>query len=102
MENITGNEPAMPIKGADKKFFNCNNDMEYTEWVKQCNPSIGLTIRQHFAAMAKIPWDAAINILNIQGYKDEEITINMVAELMAKYKLLEADALITELNKPTE
>ena len=93
MENITGNEPAMPIQPTfDNDGKICNERFAFE----------GLTIRQHFAAMAKIPWDAAINILNIQGYKDEEITINMVAELMAKYKLLEADALITELNKPTE
>ncbi len=61
----------------------------------------GLTIRQHFAAMAEMPWNAVMNTLNARGFKDEQITLEMVAEIRAKYKIIEADALIAELNKTT-
>lgn len=44
------NMPANPVKGCDGRFIDDNelNDC----WMDNCKPSIGLTKREHFAAMA--------------------------------------------------
>jgi hypothetical protein len=86
---ITGNEPAMPAKG--ERYDEMLGDIPayYT----------GLTIRQQFAAMA------------MQGIlANEELRMKLIADsrlekewdltfCVAKEAVIQADALITELNK---
>lgn len=69
---LTGNEPAMPFVAGDQ---NNPDDRAICE---------GLTIRQHFAAMA------------MQGYIAGGGSAN---EAMATFSVMAADALIKELNK---
>jgi hypothetical protein len=87
MEKITGNEPAMPMNEED------------TDRIKEYPDALfpGLTIRQHFAAMAmqgllyqNLPVDRALN---------ESSNSQLNACVSASVKC--ADALIAELNKTT-
>ena len=52
----------------------------------------GMTLRDYFASRADIPWDAAIQTLELNGVK--EPTMNQVAETRAVMKYVEADAMI--------
>lgn len=70
MEKITGNENAYPLYGPDVT-----------------SSELGLTIRQHFAAMA------------LQGYCANRNTPHRDAEYISMYAVQLADALISELNK---
>lgn len=74
MSKITGNEPAMPVVGryADKNLLEAN----------------GLTIRQHFAAMAMQGILASLD-------NDTAIVGSFIADMSVRC----ADALIAELNK---
>lgn len=77
MEKITGNEPAMPCKIDD-----------YDRHIGNITRNVGgLTIRQHFAAMA------------MQGLCNKPIFTGTTPENLAKEAVQYADALITELNK---
>jgi hypothetical protein len=82
MENITGNEPAMPSKIDD--YDDRLGDITRNKG--------GLTIRQHFAAIAMQGLLANPEIQKIQS-----LTVNSIAIEAIQY----ADALIAELNKPT-
>lgn len=73
---ITGNEPAMPT----------TLELDYTSNGVTPSPHNGLTIRQHFAAMAM----AADDYESPTSQYDHR----------AKIWLAKADALIAELNKP--
>lgn len=75
MEKITGNEPI--------------NGIIHDGWTR--NDSPGLTIRQHFAAMAMQGFCAA-------GYGDFN---SHHVEHIARLSVQQADALINELNNPT-
>lgn len=75
MENITGDEPSMPI------WFEGN--------LGQMNSTGGLSIRQHFAAMAMQGFISSIK----EGYQTMH---RDAAEQAVEF----ADALIAELNKP--
>lgn len=77
---ITGNEPAMPT------LEQSANGVGY--W----NTYHGLTIRQHFAAMAMQGLCAVDN-------KGEFDNLQASAEYAAKLSVKYADALIAELNK---
>ena len=67
---ITGNENAYPLYGPDVT-----------------SNELGLTIRQHFAAMA------------MQGFCANNIIQHYDADFVAQYSAKYADALIAELNK---
>jgi hypothetical protein len=81
---ITGNEPAMPIV----------EDINYEGKVVAEMQYSGLTIRQHFAAMA-MQGLLSIYDANGQGLVPNEDNV----KYMAKLSLKAADALINELNK---
>ena len=72
---ITGNEPVTPLQ-----YLNDNTTYD----------SYGLTIRQHFAAMA---------MQGILSSLDNDTPI--IGGLLAEYAVKCADALIAELNKTT-
>lgn len=89
---ITGNEPAMGFgyeKSIDNPSYGRGSSVEY---FKKSIEYKGLTIRQHFAAMAMQGFCSA-------GYGD--FNSNHV-EAIAKFSVEQADALIAELNKPTQ
>ena len=88
MQKITGNEPAMPTRTHD------DNGHKYKDAYTN-----GINIIQYFASVAEISWDVTMNTLNIRGFKDNEITLEMIAAIRAEYKCIEAKALIAELNK---
>ncbi len=44
------NMPANPVKGCDDRFI--DDTEENKGWMEACKPSIGLTKREQFAAMA--------------------------------------------------
>ena len=78
---ITGNEQVMPLVYEE----------EYGDYgKKRLVTDYGLTIRQHFAAMAMAAMAA-----NPEIYKQENVTIAGIAVESVQY----ADALIAELNK---
>lgn len=79
MDNITGNEPINPIK--EQPFI-----YEFPDGTRRID--LGLTIRQHFAAMAMQGMSSAC-----QGFDSKGL------EHLAKCAVLAADALIAELNK---
>lgn len=97
MEKITGNEPAMPQVKTTKEDGNRNGK----DWFIGNTHSIGgLTIRQHFAAMA------------MQGFCANDTAYQLAMEELAKKDgdgnifdematscVQAADALITALNK---
>ena len=85
MEKITGNELAMPAATSEVV------DME--EEVKKYHP--GLTIRQHFAAMAMQGLLSNSEITEKTYYNDETDFYNSYAGSAVGM----ADALIVELNK---
>ena len=83
--------PASPVKGCDGSFIDRNELNE--SWIKNCNPSIGLTKREAFAmaAMQNVmltynPWE--------QGDFDSS---NYEAAAVQAVGL--ADALLKELDK---
>lgn len=82
MEKITGNEPAMPELKCNLTHENHLSEV----WLEG-----GLTIRQHFAAMAMQGM-----VSNPEIQKLTSVTIQGVAIEAVQY----ADALIAELNKP--
>lgn len=79
------------MKNADKPAF------PHTENTFQ-NKN-GLTKREYFAAMADIPWNAILETLSIQGIHNP--TVQQVLRYRAKLKLIEADALLAELDSTT-
>lgn len=81
---ITGNEPAMPFE-YERRYG--SEDQFSTKDIYE-----GLTIRQHFAAMALQGLCAVDN-------KGEFDNIQASAEYAAKLSVKYADALIAELNK---
>lgn len=93
MEKITGNEPAMPTE----------------VWGNQDQRMHGLTIRQHFAAMANAEdienWAQKIREA-LAGYEmpnhntDPLKYIQFLCDAEATFKTMKADALINSLNKP--
>lgn len=58
--------------------------------VKEYHP--GMTLRDYFAIHSDIPWDAAIETLELNGCK--EPTMKQVADARATMKYIEADAMI--------
>lgn len=85
METITGNEPAMPLNLLEYEGeIHSNEDISY-----ECK---GLSIRQHFAAMAMQGLFASM------GRDDFPPNLENV-EYCAKLGVTAADALIKELNK---
>lgn len=86
---ITGNEPIQAVYGADGCLMKM--DAENENWINQCAPMIGLTIRQHFAAMA------------MQGLAANPEYYRKIGQCQSGYYASQAvalaDALINELNK---
>jgi hypothetical protein len=76
MRKLKPENPAFPL------------GVEYSDIDEQ-----GLTIRQHFAAMAM---QGMLSCLNVQDFPSNEINIKYCAAL----SVIAADALIAELNKP--
>lgn len=83
MENITGNEPANPTDHVITDSFGNIEGIEQKRWS-------GLTIRQHFAAIAMQGMLAACN-----GYTGDHLGN------LAKCAVSAADNLIERLNAPT-
>lgn len=86
MEKITGNEPAQPIQPTfNSEGQICDESYKYE----------GLTIRQHFAAMAMQGYCANPEIIN----RLKNISQDGKHQSIAETALKTADALIAELNK---
>jgi len=102
MEKITGNEPVTALcnENGVMPFYNGVNNVD----------GIGLTIRQHFAAMTMqgmlsnpSEFDVTTgSILELLGLpKDTKYDYNQhYFAYIAKKSVLQADALINELNQP--
>lgn len=88
MEKITGDQPAMPLTDAT---------MAHDEDFKNCR---GLTLRQHFAAMALQGLLANPELLRVgtMGKTDAE----EVMQSFTQDAVMAADLLIDELNKPKQ
>lgn len=80
------NLPISPLHGSDGKLFENPYDEGY---ITQCNPMIGLTKREYFAALA------------MQGLLANHGTERRVYhESVASEAVKSADALLNELSKP--
>lgn len=86
---ITGNEPIHEIKGITGTTI--IPDAETIKWIKEANPYIGLTIRQHFA-------NTAMQGIISNSFYQSQMTAGM-NEAFAKDAVALSDALIEELNK---
>ncbi len=75
--NINPEQPAFPHEGSGMP------------------DTIGISIRAHFASMAM---QSMVHI----GCMTESGTFSRIPEVIAKYAVIQADALITELNKETK
>lgn len=104
---ITGNEPTQPVYFASGQLL--ASDSETKGWMEATNPFIGLTIRQHFAALAmqgliSDPTESDITpayiteFLNLDASKGYNAAVHYPM-YVAKAAVSYADALITELNK---
>lgn len=58
---------------------------------------MGLTKREYFAAHADVSWNAVMSTLKLKG--NAKPTVGEMMKARAQIKVLEADALILELNK---
>ena len=56
---------------------------------------VGITLRQHYAGLADVPWDAVIDTL--RGIGEDKPTIGRVVEYRAAMMLAQADALLAAL-----
>lgn len=86
MEKITGNEPAMPVEMDYEEGGAKSHRVSNSTWKET-----GLTIRQHFAAMAMQGFISSIK----EGYQSMH---RDAAEQAVEF----ADALIAHLNQPTK
>ncbi len=85
------NMPINPVKGCDGRFI--DDDANHDGWIEQCKPSIGLTKREHFAAMAMQ------NLLNSYNPYEQGDFDSSDFKLTAKLSVGLADALLKELAK---
>ena len=82
-----GNMPVNPVKGANDTLLTAN-DLGYIE---QCKPFIGLSKREHFAAMAM---QGLLSNSTIHSWSDDQY-YNQIS----KQAVTHADALLKELAK---
>lgn len=64
------------------------------------NAPMGMSLRDWFAGHADIPWNAVLDTLSLKGIVSP--TLQQVAEMRARYKLMEADAMLAARTKEAQ